>query len=370
MENISRAIIFKIFDRTSPDEQVANELAILSHELYEEINYPHPTVSIAHYRLRLSSSNNHDEKRIFILIQFASEESIGFCELNIHIGKVNRQVCNVFFYIKPIFRQKGYFGIIFLESLKYIPDYVSLYSFFFRIDENQLFPKEMISLDKKLSSLADRLDCKMVYVNRRSEVDLTRQSLDKVSQKAKEFELKANKNGYSIFFVDDLSFKNVTFTRAQYVKLLEELDNSMPREAASLEDITLTEEDFVNRHKSDKKDGVTEWIYIAVDNRTNLPIAMTETRLKAELPSIATVGDTGVKQEHRGKRLGLTLKYVMLQRLLTDPLTKNKVKTWMTWNAQSNIHMIAINDELGYVESFLQHQYEVSIDKLKEYLAK
>ena len=56
--------------------------------------------------------------------------------------------------------------------------------------------------------------------------------------------------------------------------------------------------------------------------------------------------DTGVVGEHRGHRLGMRLKAAMLQRLAT---VEPQLETIDTWNAESNAHMIAVNDELGCV---------------------
>ena len=218
-----------------------------------------------------------------------------------------------------------------------------------------------------MSELSKQLDGKLAFVARRSELDLTKCSLERVSKKAQELESKAKENGYSIIFVDDISFPDASFTRAQYVKMLEQLDNDMPRDDLTQEDSVITEEDFLNWFKFDKKGELTEWLYIAVD-KDGLPIAMTETRIRSGTPHIANVGDTGVLKEHRGKKLGLTLKYLMLQKLLTDPISKDKVKTWITFNAKSNKHMIAINDELGYVQSSLEHVYEFPIEKLKRFI--
>ena len=63
-------------------------------------------------------------------------------------------------------------------------------------------------------------------------------------------------------------------------------------------------------------------------------------------PWIGFQEDTAVVRGHRGYRLGLRLKTAML-RLVRDrePL----VERIDTWNAESNSHMIAVNDALGCV---------------------
>jgi hypothetical protein len=61
-------------------------------------------------------------------------------------------------------------------------------------------------------------------------------------------------------------------------------------------------------------------------------------------PEIGNQGDTGVVGVHRGHRLGLRLKVAMLRRLADE---EPGLVTIDTWNAESNDHMIAVNERLG-----------------------
>ena len=54
---------------------------------------------------------------------------------------------------------------------------------------------------------------------------------------------------------------------------------------------------------------------------------------------------TVVRREHRGHRLGLLLKIAMMELLAT---TEPQLERIMTWNGQSNEHMIAVNEAMGY----------------------
>jgi hypothetical protein len=54
---------------------------------------------------------------------------------------------------------------------------------------------------------------------------------------------------------------------------------------------------------------------------------------------------TAVAREHRGHRLGLRLKLAMLDLLARQ---EPQVKHILTGNAETNAHMIAINEMLGY----------------------
>jgi RimJ/RimL family protein N-acetyltransferase len=64
-----------------------------------------------------------------------------------------------------------------------------------------------------------------------------------------------------------------------------------------------------------------------------------------ERPEIAEQHDTSVVRAHRGHRLGLLLKAEMLLWLAEAEPQLERV---YTWNAESNRHMIAVNERLGY----------------------
>ncbi len=64
-----------------------------------------------------------------------------------------------------------------------------------------------------------------------------------------------------------------------------------------------------------------------------------------ERPRLAEQHDTSVVAAHRGHRLGLLLKLEMLRWLAEDEPQLREIDTW---NAESNDHMIGVNETLGY----------------------
>ena len=111
------------------------------------------------------------------------------------------------------------------------------------------------------------------------------------------------------------------------------------------------------------------WTYVALHKATNEPVGMTELWLSKLVPYIADQDDTGVISEHRGHKLGTTLKYLMLQKLYTDERSK-EVRWWYTVNAEVNEHMLNINDELGYKEFIQRYIYQFDRSELLENLKK
>jgi RimJ/RimL family protein N-acetyltransferase len=55
--------------------------------------------------------------------------------------------------------------------------------------------------------------------------------------------------------------------------------------------------------------------------------------------------NTVVTRKHRGHRLGLLTKIAMMELLAT---TEPQLERISTWNAETNEHMIAVNEAIGY----------------------
>jgi GNAT superfamily N-acetyltransferase len=74
-------------------------------------------------------------------------------------------------------------------------------------------------------------------------------------------------------------------------------------------------------------------------------VAYSDLVVMAGQPDLAIQSDTLVLKEHRGHRLGLAVKLANV-RALQDELPA--VSTVRTWNAESNTHMLAVNQAMGF----------------------
>ena len=74
-------------------------------------------------------------------------------------------------------------------------------------------------------------------------------------------------------------------------------------------------------------------------------VAFTDLVVRPGQPDLAVQTDTLVLREHRGRALGLAVKLANLRALQRE---KPEVTTVRTWNADTNVHMIAINERLGF----------------------
>lgn len=95
----------------------------------------------------------------------------------------------------------------------------------------------------------------------------------------------------------------------------------------------------------------------AVDQSAGRLVGHTIVQLSAEAPRVAYQHDTLVLREHRGHRLGLRLKAAnTLAMMQVSPGTE----VVRTWNAEENRHMLAVNEQLGYLpDGFLREWQKV-----------
>jgi GNAT superfamily N-acetyltransferase len=87
-------------------------------------------------------------------------------------------------------------------------------------------------------------------------------------------------------------------------------------------------------------------------------VAYTDIAVTEHDPANAYQWDTLVEPEHRGHRLGLLVKSANLLRMRAEAPAAQRVHTW---NADSNTHMVAINDALGFqpVQQTTEYQLEL-----------
>lgn len=189
-----------------------------------------------------------------------------------------------------------------------------------------------------------------------------------IHQIANDLRTKAEENGYDIVFVKDGAYRELLEDKYEtFVKLREELWNDMPNEDLTQEDEILTPEEHDEMLEKSLQRGDNIFAFVAVDRASKDPIALTEVYYAPLNPGRVTQDDTGVLKAHRGNRLGKTLKYLMLDFLLTSDLTK-EAEFWLTGNASVNDHMRNINIELKHEPYFRWVEYEFNRTVLSEKL--
>ena len=86
-------------------------------------------------------------------------------------------------------------------------------------------------------------------------------------------------------------------------------------------------------------------VALAPDGRA---VGYTEVVTTVHEPGRAYQWGTLVHGDHRGHRLGLALKVAALRLLQTELGPAGPVEHVLTWNAESNTHMVGVNERLGF----------------------
>lgn len=121
--------------------------------------------------------------------------------------------------------------------------------------------------------------------------------------------------------------------------------NDAPKDDLDIEDDVFTPERLRNYEKSRQGHNETLYRVIARHRTTGELAGHSVVVVHRERPHIAEQHDTAVSRDHRGHRLGALVKTAMLLWLRE---TEPQVTQLDTWNAESNDHMIAINEQLNY----------------------
>ena len=119
---------------------------------------------------------------------------------------------------------------------------------------------------------------------------------------------------------------------------------------APLDDLELEDDNYnperTRRVEEAQQGRNRDHLRIAARHRSTGELAgHTEVVVERWDPSVAHQLDTAVAPQHRGHRLGLLLKAEMVLWLRER---NPQVRTVDTWNAESNDHMIEVNEQLGY----------------------
>lgn len=129
-----------------------------------------------------------------------------------------------------------------------------------------------------------------------------------------------------------------------YVDLTSRLMVEAPTGGLEREVETVSVEAFRRREDVIAAQGRTKYATVAISPEGEV-VAYTDIVTSGHDPDNAYQWGTLVRREHRGHRLGLAVK-VANQRLLQQ--AQDRAVRLRTWNAESNTHMVAVNQRLGF----------------------
>lgn len=141
-----------------------------------------------------------------------------------------------------------------------------------------------------------------------------------------------------------------------YCQLYTEVCNQAPAEDLEGEEVTTPE----SRRRKEKslKDRGYHWITFITTDGDGIISGLTEIHYDPQNPDIVRQDLTGVRESHRGRRIGKWLKATMAHYIREN---FPKAKFIQTGNAQSNEHMLRINNEMGFRTYSEGHSYRFDL---------
>jgi len=121
--------------------------------------------------------------------------------------------------------------------------------------------------------------------------------------------------------------------------------NDAPTDELDVEDEVFPPERITAYENAWAERGHRLYRLVARHRATGVLAGQTVVAVDGERPELGEQHDTSVVAEHRGHRLGLLLKLEMLRWLAEEEPQLREIDTW---NAESNDHMIGVNELLGY----------------------
>ena len=352
--------VIKLDSRSHDDptlKSIAKLMVIEDNSIYTKL----PPRSIDLFYYSLSDSERISHSHVFFLIK-KSNEDIGYAFFRFHKITDKDQMI-LYIYIIPHYRRKKLMHNALNVIRGEIPKHIRIIGIFHIEDKETDNP-----LIKEL--LEQKFGIKPVYVERYNTSDLTKFNKSNIKIIADQLEQTAKNNGFEIYFIENGDFNIIpNFNYSQYLTMLGRIWNDMPKDDADWEDEIISEDIYNDRINSIiQRFKGTLWHIIAINSQNREYAATTDVYFYPYNISEVKQADTGVDRKYRGFGLGRTIKYMMLNKILNDDRLKN-AKIWVTGNANSNKHMLSINDELNYIHDYTEYYYELPIEKFDTYLS-
>jgi GNAT superfamily N-acetyltransferase len=165
--------------------------------------------------------------------------------------------------------------------------------------------------------------------------------------------------GYRLERIDDVVPPALM---AEYIQASDGI-NDMPKGDLKMGDWKLTEEQVRDRENWFKQVGTEWWLLVAIDKATGEGAGFSDVTYDPKQPWVIWQQGTGVTRAHRGHKLGLWMKAVMLDRILRE---RPEARFIRTGNANTNAQMLGINTQLGFKVAWQSMLWQLPIADAKK----
>ncbi len=340
--------IFRVLDQDIPEKYRERYFALI--QQFDEEKYGHIPPSLEYYRIMYALPKEDGKEFKITLLVNEDDFVIGFGMQGWNTKYDQLQSGWMDLYVTPSYRRRGLGNRILKDLVQRFPEEVTTL---------RAYPREYTPGYFFFQQFKAKPNSESFLV----EADLREFNLEDIRKLANEHKENANLNGYIIIFTKNKEFGD-NFPLDEFVSLTEEIANAIPRGEISFEKRTHSTERYLMRIERHMKAGYDVISFIATDIKTNQPVGFTTVVINKYYPWQAQQKHTGVTPEHRGMKLGLTLKYQTLLYLLEN----TEVRFWITNSNKINEHMTRINEILKHKVTGTECGFEFKKDELSKAL--
>jgi mycothiol synthase len=158
----------------------------------------------------------------------------------------------------------------------------------------------------------------------------------------------------------EIGFYETEYPEAELEALcrLIEVMNTAPKGELEFNDWKIKPDDLLDDVKQAKINGLQWWFLYVRERATGRYAGYTETGFHPNRPFLVNQWGTGILPEYRGHGLGAWIKAAMIDRILRERPTVDRIRTG---NADSNVPMLKINHTLGFKPFMARTEWQLDI---------